>query len=323
MSEALPDETAAPVAEAPHRRRRRRSAWRDRAEHGLFAIFASALALLDPKRASRVGGRLARLFLASSGSRRRILFGNLQNAFPELRREEIEAIGRRSVENFGKALVEFLDSPRLSRKEVEERIEVAGAEHLQAARDRGKGVFLLSAHIGSWEFGAVRAGLIGEPIASVTRPLDNPRLEQELARRRTRFGNTLIRKKNAAREILKRLREKGTVAILVDQNVLQDEAIFVPFFGRLAATTPSLALLQLKTDAAIVPSFVFPLGSGRYRLEFQEPILAARFESAGQREDRVRAATSHYMAVTEQAIRRDPAAWLWIHNRWRTRPPGE
>lgn len=303
--------------------RRRRPAWRDRSEHGLFLAVGSALRLLRPAGASRLGGRLARVYIALSGSRRRILFGNLRAAFPGLSRQAIETLGRRSVESFGRAFVEFLGSIRSSREQIESQVEVAGAEHLLAARARGKGVFLLSAHLGSWELGAVRAGLLGEPIASVVRPLDNPKLEEELAVRRTRFGNSLIRKKQASREILKRLRAGGMVAILVDQNVLPHEGVFVPFFGRLAATTPSLALLQMKTDAAVVPSFVFPLGEGRYRLEFQSPILAAEFEDAGGREERIHAATARYMAVTEEAIRRDPAAWLWIHNRWRTRPEGE
>jgi Kdo2-lipid IVA lauroyltransferase/acyltransferase len=103
--------------------------------------------------------------------------------------------------------------------------------------------------------------------------------------------------------------------------VLAEEAIFVPFFGRPAATTPSLALLQMKTGAAVVPVFTWPLGRGRYRLRFEKPILADELAAAGAgREERVLRATERYMAVTEDAIRGDPAAWLWMHNRWRTRP---
>ncbi|MEP6769544.1 MAG: hypothetical protein ABJC61_12805, partial [Acidobacteriota bacterium] len=91
----------------------------------------------------------------------------------------------------------------------------------------------------------------------------------------------------------------------------------------LAATSPSLALLQAKTDAAVVPVFTWPVGSGRYRLEFQAPVLASEFESVENRDERIRLATARYMAITEAAIRRAPEAWLWIHNRWRTRPPEE
>jgi KDO2-lipid IV(A) lauroyltransferase len=164
------------------------------------------------------------------------------------------------------------------------------------------------------------AGQLGEPIAPVVRPLDNPLLEEELKRRRMRFGNRVIAKREAARELLRAMRRKETVAILVDQNVLPQEAVFVPFFGRLAATTPSLALLQMKTDAAVVPVFTWPLGGGRYRLQFEEPILCEA-EGNAPRAEKVRRLTARYMQVTEAAIRRDPAAWLWLHDRWKTRPP--
>lgn len=313
---------AAIQSPAPLRRRRGRSAARDRAEHVLFVSLAALLSRLTPGAASRLGGRLARMYLRLAPSRRRILLDNLAAAFPDQTPAQRETLARASVENFGAAFIEFLDSPRSSREEIQSRVRVEGAEHLETARGRGKGVFLLSAHFGSWELGAVRAGMLGEPIASVVRPLDNPLLEGELARRRTRFGNRLIRKKEAAREILRDLRQGRTVAILIDQNVLPAEGVFVPFFGRLAATSPSLALLQMKTDAAVVPVFTWPEGGGRYRLEFEAPILAAEFAGVTDRDERVRLATAKYMAVTERAVRRHPAAWLWMHNRWRTRPPG-
>jgi KDO2-lipid IV(A) lauroyltransferase len=112
-----------------------------------------------------------------------------------------------------------------------------------------------------------------------------------------------------------------TVAILIDQNVLPREAVFVPFFERPAATTSSLALIQLKTGAAVVPVFTWPESDGRYRLGFERPILPEEFGGVEvDREERVRRATARYMEVTEAAIRLAPDAWLWIHDRWKTRP---
>lgn len=296
-----------------------RWAARDRAEHALFRLGTGALSVLRGRGPERIGRRLARLYLGASASRRRILFDNLAAAYPEKGPAEIERIAKASAEWIGAAFVEFLEVSSLSEEEVRSRIRTVGEENLRRARERGKGVFLLSAHIGGWELGAIRAGMMGEPIAPVVRPLDNPLLERELARRRTRFGNRLIAKREAARDILRAMSKGETVAILVDQNVLAREAVFVPFFGRLAATTPALALLQLKTDAAVVPVFTWPEGGGRYRLEFETPILAAEFEGL-PRGEAVRRATARYMEVTEAAVRRAPEIWLWMHNRWRTRP---
>jgi KDO2-lipid IV(A) lauroyltransferase len=299
-----------------------RTAARDRAELALFRLGESALRALSPSAREALGRRLGRLYLRLVPSRRRILFENLGRAFPEKTPAEIASIGLASAEWVGAAFVDFLEISRLPPESVRDRIRVTGEANLEAARRRGKGVFLLSAHIGGWELGAIRAGLIAEPIAPVVRPLDNALLEGELAARRTRLGNRLIAKRDAARDILKAMARGETVAILVDQNVLAREAVFVPFFGRPAATTPALALFQLKTDAAVVPVFTWPEGAGRYRLEFETPILAEEFRHL-PREDAVRSATARYMQVTEAAVRKAPEVWLWMHDRWRTQPEGQ
>ena len=306
------------------RRKRRRSVLRQRAELAIFRLATGALRVLPAPAARRAAAAAARLALAIGPSRRRILLQNLTAAFPEKGREEIEDIARRSVEGFAASLVDFLETARLSAEEVRSRVTIAGAEHLAAARARGKGVFLLSAHFGSWEIAALAAGLMGEPIALLVRTLDNPLLEEELARLRRRFGNRPIPKKEAARELLRTMSRNESVAILVDQNVIPREAIYVPFFGRLAATTPALALLHLKTGASVVPVFMWPEGAGRYRMEFERPLLAEEFGGPEvERDERVRRATARYMDVIEAAIRREPQAWLWIHDRWKSRPPEE
>jgi Kdo2-lipid IVA lauroyltransferase/acyltransferase len=298
-----------------------RSTVRNFAELAAFRAGSGLLALMPPRAAAAFGGLLVRGYVRVGASRRRILHANLRAAFPEKSEAERARLARASADWLGRAFVEFLQVSRMSEADIRERVRFVGEEHFDAARARGRGVFLLSAHFGGWELGAIRAGLIAEAIAPVVRPLDNPYLERELARRRTRFGNRLIPKSDAARDVLRTLREGGTVAILVDQNVLPEEGIFVPFFGRLAATTPALALFQLKTDAAVVPAFVWPEGGGRYRLELGPPILADSFRAPGDdREAAVRRATARYMEVTEAVVRGKPEAWLWMHNRWRTRP---
>jgi KDO2-lipid IV(A) lauroyltransferase len=301
--------------------RRRRSALRQRTELALFRIAASGLTRLPRARRQRILRAVTRAVFALLPTRRRILSANLTAAFPEKASAEIASIAERSLEGFAAALLDFLDTARHPREDLLSRVTVVGEEHLRAARARGKGVFLLSAHFGSWEIGALAAGLLGEPIAPVARPLDNPLLEEELDLLRRRFGNRPIAKREAAKELLRAMSRNETVAILVDQNVLLKEAVFVPFFGRPAATTPSLARIQLKTGAAVVPVFTWPVEDGRYRLEFERPILAEEFDGGDvDREERVRRATARYMAVTEAAIRKDPAAWLWIHDRWKTKP---
>ena len=304
------------------RKKGKRSALRHRLEFEAFRLAVGAVRLLPEGSAASLGRLLARAFFRLARARRRVLFRNLLASFPEKPASEIAAIARGCVETFGATFLDFLVASDLPREEFMRRAPVTGVEHLEAARARGRGVFLLSAHFGSWEIGALAVGLLSEPIASIVRPLDNPLLEAELARRRTRFGNRLIAKKEAARDVLKAMRANETVAILIDQNVLERDAVFVPFFGRLAATTPALALFQLKTGAAVLPVFTWPVGGGRYETRFEPPVWPEEFELPGaDRAERVRRATERYMQVTEEAVRTLPTAWLWMHNRWRTRPP--
>ena len=304
----------------PRARGRSRSAARVRAELVAFRAASAALGALPAAAADAASRALGRWIVSALPRRRKILRSNLAAAFPEAPPEELERLARGSAEALGVSFAEFLEVAGLSGEEIRRRITVEGEENLRAARRLGRGVFLLSAHLGGWELGAIRAGMLGEPISPVVRPLDNPLLERELSRRRTRFGNRPIAKRDAARDVLRALRRRETVAILIDQNVLPREAVFVPFFGRLAATTPALARFQIATGAPVVPVFTWPLGGGRYRLAFETPILAEEFTDEAGRAEAVRRATARYMEVTEAAIRKAPAAWLWMHDRWRTRP---
>ena len=289
-------------------------------EHAAVGGATGLLSVIPERARARLARTVARVYFRLAKSRRAIALSNLRIAFPEMREKEALEIARRCAENFGSVFFDFLAATRLVREELQAAVEIDGAEHYFAAVARGKGVFLLSAHFGNWEIGALAAGLLGRPIASVVRPLDNPRLDRDLARLRGKFGNRTIGKKHAAREILREMRAGGTVAILIDQNVLAREAVFVPFFGRLAATSPALGLLQKKTDAAVVPVLCRPLGAGRYVLRFEPPIVLDDFPPEERTPE---ALTARYTRVTEDAVRAEPALWLWMHNRWRTRPPEE
>jgi KDO2-lipid IV(A) lauroyltransferase len=293
---------------------------RHRLENAAVRGTIGLLSVLSERQRGALGRFVARGYFRVGRSRREIALRNLRMAFPDWSAAEIQRTAVACAENFGSVLFDFLAATRLAREKLLESVEITGAEHYRSSVSRGKGVFLLSAHFGNWEIGALAAGLLERPIASVVRPLDNPYLEEALARLRGRFSNRTIAKKRAAREILKEARAGETVAILIDQNVLAREAVFVPFFGRPAATSPALALFQLKTDAAVVPVFCRPLGAGRYRLGFEEPILLSRLPPAQRAAEPL---TALYTRVTETVVRAEPHLWLWMHNRWRTRPPVE
>jgi KDO2-lipid IV(A) lauroyltransferase len=134
-------------------------------------------------------------------------------------------------------------------------------------------------------------------------------------------GNATLDKFSAARSMLKILRSGELVGLLFDLNALDDEAIFVDFFGVPASTNFTTAKLSLRTGSPIVPSFApWNKQRGKYLLKFLEPV---EFQASGNEEDDVRRLTARLMKIVEEQIRLYPEQWLWVHKRWKTRPKGE
>jgi KDO2-lipid IV(A) lauroyltransferase len=181
------------------------------------------------------------------------------------------------------------------------------------AKDRG--VFFLTAHIGSWEVAALVTGLKVEAgLSVVNRPLDNPLLEVELDRLRKLYGNHVFGKHNIVREVLAQLKKRGGVGILIDQRVREDKGVEVPFFGHPAWTPGILARMTRKTGAPVVPTFALRDAPGRYILRYDELVIV---DDLNETELEDVPLTTRYMAILEEAIRANPDQWLWYHDRWK------
>lgn len=287
-------------------------------EAALFALLL-ALARVLPRRVLRAAGSLAGdLGFLLDRRHRRIALENLFHAFgPELPPSEARRIVRECWRQFGRTTMDTLHFAKLGPEALARVVRYQGLEHIRAAYARERGVLLFSGHFGHWELTALMQGFLGLPLALVVRPLDNPYLERKLAVLRTRSGNRLIHKRRAIRETLKALRAGLGVAIVIDQDARAD-GLFVPFFGRLASTTPTLALLALRSGAAVVPTFSLPQADGSYLIVYEPEVEVIR---TADREDDVRRLTEHCTAIIERWVRRQPELWLWMHRRWKTPPP--
>jgi KDO2-lipid IV(A) lauroyltransferase len=242
---------------------------------------------------------------------------NLSTAFGDsLSDEERAGIIRRAFLHFGTVFFDFFHLAYLPPARRDRHIRMEGEENLRAALGRERGVLLFTAHYGLWEIAPTPINPI-IPMKVVARPLDNVYLERILRRLRGRLGSEVISKFQAGREILKALRAGESVAILIDQNVLAQEAVFVDFFGRPAATTPSLAMFHLRTEAPIVPVFCSPTSSRAYRVRILPPVEVPR---SGDREEDVKRITEACTKIIEDQVRRTPEQWFWFHDRWKTRP---
>ncbi len=205
--------------------------------------------------------------------------------------------------------------PRIHATNLDQWIRFEGLEHFDAALARGKGVLFFTAHVGGWELSAFAHAFVRGPMDVVVRPIDNPRIDALIERRRCLSGNRVIAKRDAARSILRSLKEGRAVGILADQNVVREEGEFLDFFGIPAATNTSFARLAFRSGAAVVPGFaVWEESERRYVLRY--------FPEVPMTGDAL-ADTRRLHALLEQVIRRNPDQWLWIHRRWKTRPAGE
>jgi len=246
---------------------------------------------------------------------------NLRLAFPDWSQSQRAQTMHNMVGHLGRMAAEFARLPKLTKGNIADLVILDGHENFLQGQSRGKGVLYLTGHIGGWELSSFAHALYGYPLHYMARPLDNPRLDALVNRYRCASGNRPIFKNESARTMLKILKEAGTVGILADQNTLPAEGVFVSFFGKLACTTTGIARVALHTDAAVVPGFAYWDQSIRkYRLRFEPPVELVR---TGDAERDVFENTQNFARVMETIIRKYPDQWVWVHARWKTRPPGE
>lgn len=256
-----------------------------------------------------LGGILHRL----DARHRRVVEHNLRLAFPALDDDDRAALARRAFRHTGATFADAISIQRFDRAELCRRVDVSGWEVLRDAEAMGRGVLVMGAHLGNWEVVALTVGALHGPLQAVGRPADNPWIDHELQRLRTRFGNVSLAKHGSVRRMLRVLKEAGRVGMLIDQRVKPHEGIAVPFFGTPCWTSPLLARLALRTGAPIVPAFGDHLPDGRYAMRFLTPIVPEGSENDGT----VLALTERCLEVVAEAIRLRPESWFWLHERWK------
>jgi KDO2-lipid IV(A) lauroyltransferase len=294
---------------------RQRSAVRNVVEYAAALCVVKSLEWTPLPVANRLARGYVRLLDLALPRLRAVAERNLSLAMPQL-----DAAGRREIadgvfRSIARVMVAFARFPSLHRENLARSIRCEGSEYVEEAFRRGRGVLFATAHLGNWELSAFAHALYRAPMGVVVRPLDNPLIDRLVERRRALSGNRPILKKDFARAILKALAGNEAVGILIDQNASADSGVFVDFFGFPACASTGLAKIAAHSGAAVIPGFaLWCEDERRYVLRFYPPV-----EISG---DAARD-TQTLQARLEEVIRADPGQWLWIHRRWKTRPPGE
>jgi KDO2-lipid IV(A) lauroyltransferase len=290
-------------------------------EYWLVVAVARTLSRVPRGLARLLAGVIAFAVYWALGRLRRAGTRNLELALPELSASERTRILRGVYVHLGWQLVEFCRMIRYSAENTTNWIRTEGLENYMAAQARGKGVLVVTGHLGAWELSSFYHSLMGHPMGMVIRRLDNRRLDDFVNGIRCLHGNQVIHKDDFGRGLLLAMHSGQTVGILMDTNMTPPQGSFVKFFGLDACTATGLAHVARKTGAAVLPGFMIwePL-EHRYVLHFGPEIEIPHTANASAD---ILAGTQLCTEAIESWIRRYPDQWLWIHRRWKTRPAGE
>lgn len=248
---------------------------------------------------------------------RKIALANLELAFGgEKTADQRKRIAIAAFQNLVRIAFEVGWSLRLKPEEIMAHCRVRGLSCLRRAQAQGKGVLILTLHIGNWEFLTLGALAGGIKASLIYRPLDFTPADRFFYQYRSRFGAQPIPKKKSMRKVLNALKRKECVGILLDQDSGRAAGVFADFFGHTACTNKGMALLALKTEAPVVPAYAVRHGN-RFEVVFDAEIPLIRNAENG---DDLQANTAQYNRVLEEIIRRYPEQWLWMHQRWKTKP---
>ena len=246
--------------------------------------------------------------------RRAIALDNVRHAYPALAPAEQHRIARAAFTSMATAMVESVTSDLLSDEEISRAVAVADWKGLDVLLETHQPVIIASAHLGSWELFAEVMARRGYIFSAVVRPLSGA-FNEWLVKSRERAGVELILQRGALRNMLKAMRRGRAVVQLIDQALPSPEAVWVPFFGRPASTTPAVSMAALRSGA---PVFVVVAvrREGRLEMLVEGPVAIPDRPS---RHEALEAHTGALTAIVESFVRRYPEQWLWLHRRWKTR----
>ncbi len=293
-----------------------------------YAVARSIWAVVGalPRTAAIAFGRCVAWFsFRLFGKLRTVGQRSIEIAFPDMLNSERDRLLKDSFASLGRTLGIVGGFGRVSQTNIRELIELDldtnFLEQFERARAEGRGIIVVTAHIGNWELFALAFSMFFGPASLLSRRMDNPKIDAMVEQMRSSFGNRQIDKANAAAPILRLLRAGQCVGILADVNTHPKEGVFVPFFGIEACTTAGVGMLALRANALIAPMFaIWDESATRYKM-ISEPVIEPK--NTGDRKADIVRITKEFTAAIERVVRKYPDQWVWIHRRWKTRPSGK
>ena len=285
-----------------------------RIEYYTLLALAVLVKRLPRKQALVFGGRLGLLTGMVLPKRWRLAEDNIRRAFPEWSQRKVRMTAWANFQHVGICGVEMLrlDMFRSGSGDFEKYFEMVDQHYLQDALALGRGVIVLTGHVGFWEAGFFAMPQTGIKFDAVTKPLKNPLTDKYFTNIRQAFGVRTLDSRKGARRILKVLHEGSSVAILLDQHISPPGSVPTEFFGRMAYTTTAITNMAMKYQIPVVPTYCHRTPENRYKI-WSEPMIMLD----GEGSEAVARNTQLLTDKIEAVVRRDPSQWFWMHKRWR------
>lgn len=250
-------------------------------------------------------------------SRRRVAKKNLRIAFPDKSDAELNRLVYASFENLIITFTEIFNISNMSEKQIKEYVQFENGEMLQKLYDDGRGLILLSAHYGNWEFMAMAGAYhLNLDMLIPVKLLKNWFVDRIINKNRTACGNKVINMDKAAFEMLKQLKSGKAIALLADQSAHENSDIYVSMFGKPTLTYKAPAELALKYNIPLTFNYCERQGDGKYIIKSE----LVKSEDLEFTKEGVAELTQRHSNMLEAVLRRNPAQWVWAHKRWKHSP---
>jgi len=283
-------------------------------EYILFLLFSYVFRLCGLRLSRQFSVPLTYLFFYLIPIRKDVVINNLRKAFPEFDNQKIIKTAFNCYKNFIISLIEILSVPRLQKEDIIDMLPVTNADLITEKYNDGKGVILLSAHFGNWEFIALSVSCrINIPLHIVVKPQRNPYVNDWLNRIRTKWINKIVPLGISVRQIYKELKEKNLIAMAADQRG-HAEGPRVKFFNISTAIYPGPAMLAVKTGAPLI----YGLAVRQPDYSFKVILEEINFNNLPENDDeKILEISQRHTSFLEKYIRMYPEQWLWMHKIWK------
>ncbi len=288
----------------------------------LYTATGALCSRMTPSGIERLGRMLGWLFWYLLPARRTMAIATIQKRL-QVSRTQATTIARASFRHSAQAFMDIFLIRQTGPGFMREKLDIPDAlrNQLHEMLSQDRPFVIVTGHVGSWEILAGLRLLIPEKCCQVVVRLPKDKALGRLMLRLRSVGHLqVLPHRNAAKNVLRCLKNNGLATFLVDHNCSRDEAVFLPFLGKTAAVNMGPALLALRAKAVVIPIFLLRKGTA-YTLELGESLDTTQLR--GTRSDKVRHLAHFYTQAVEHVVKKYPEQWFWMHKRWKTRPVNE